>query len=216
MPPPVMAGHARGFEETVPWEDGSRGLVDRYVSTVKLVITDPRRIFENLRDDAIWPPLAFGWIATGLGAVLAGIWNVLWALFMPVSSEEERAITLTMYVVAMIVGPILAPVSLFLTAGIYHLCLMLFGAADRGFPVTFRVVCYAYGLTIFQIVPFCGAVVGGLWTLVLHIWGAAMAQRTSAWRTACAYFLPLIVIMGLLVFVALAILAMIGAAGVQG
>ena len=42
-------------------------------------------------------------------------------------------------------------------------------------------------------VPFCGSIIGGIWYIVMVIIGMMHMQKTTAWKSAIAYFLPPIV-----------------------
>jgi hypothetical protein len=190
-PPP--AGAAEGVVGAVPWEDTSRPARDRFFQTMNLAFRDPRALFTSLQPGDLWTPLVYGWIVTGLGSFAGGLWNLGMGSIVPAATEEERQITLAFHGLLAVLGPLFAPVWLFLYGGIFHLCLTLFGAGGRGFSVTFRVICYGATPYLLLVVPLCGSLVGGVWTLVLWIWGAALAQRTSGWIAFIAYFLPAIV-----------------------
>lgn len=45
---------------------------------------------------------------------------------------------------------------------------------------------------LFQIVPFCGPLVGAIWGIVIEIIGLAQTHRVSTAKAAFAVFLPLI------------------------
>ena len=64
--------------------------------------------------------------------------------------------------------PILIALSVFIGAGIIHLCLMLVGGAKKSYETTLRVVCFATGSTQpLLIVPFCGGFIAGIWGLIV-------------------------------------------------
>jgi len=91
----------------------------------------------------------------------------------------------------------------FIAAGVLHLCLLIIGGARRDFEATFRVVCYAAGANLFNIVPFCGGLVAWLWNAVLNVIGVREAHEISTGRALLAYCLPALVCCG---FVTLALL----------
>jgi hypothetical protein len=96
-----------------------------------------------------------------------------------------------------ILAPILVAVSMFIGAGIIHLCLMLVGGAKRSFETTFRVVCFASGSAqTLLIVPFCGGVISGIWGLIAECIGLARAHETETGRAVLAVLLPVIICCG--------------------
>jgi len=98
-----------------------------------------------------------------------------------------------MLISSVAIAPVLTAVALLIQTTLYHLCLMLLGAARGGFTKTFRVVCYCAGPQVLQIIPFVGGVVASVWQIVLAIIGLKEAHQTSYGRSAVAVFLPMIV-----------------------
>jgi len=97
---------------------------------------------------------------------------------------------------ALIVMPIATTVGLFVQAALFHLGLLLVGGAKRDFISTFRTACYSIGPQIFQIIPIFGAMIAGIWVIVLNIIGLKVVHETSYGKSAFAVFLPLIVCCG--------------------
>lgn len=89
-----------------------------------------------------------------------------------------------------LVAPVLAFVGLYLTAALFHLVLMLFRGADRGFDATLMVVGYASGVLLLGAIPMCGGLVASVWFSVLAIIGLAEAQRCGPGKATAAVFLP--------------------------
>jgi hypothetical protein len=87
---------------------------------------------------------------------------------------------------------LLAPLGLFISAGIYHLFGMLFRSANRGFDATLRTVAYASGPSLLQLVPLCGGVVGGIWMIVLTVIGYWKTQRTSVAAALAVVLIPIV------------------------
>ena len=81
----------------------------------------------------------------------------------------------------------------FIGAGILHVCLLITGGEKNGFEATFRVVAYSSGATaLFQVLPFCGGIIGGIWALVAQIIGAREMHETTTGKAVVAVLLPLI------------------------
>ena len=98
--------------------------------------------------------------------------------------------------------PVLAPLVLFLVAGVLHLCLMLVGGARQGLEATIRVVAYSESATLLAIVPLCGGLAGTLWMLVLYVIGLRELHGTSTSRAVLAVILPVFLCCGLAVLMA--------------
>jgi hypothetical protein len=63
--------------------------------------------------------------------------------------------------------PVFAFVFLYASAGLTHLCALLFGQNRRGFPATFASTAYAFAPLVFFVVPGCGGIIGLVWCTVL-------------------------------------------------
>ncbi len=88
--------------------------------------------------------------------------------------------------------PAIILVIFFIEAAIFHLMLLVVGGAEQPFETTARVVAYVTGSTaLFQMVPFCGGLIGLVWSIVVLIIGLAHAHETSMGRSAAAVLLPL-------------------------
>jgi len=88
--------------------------------------------------------------------------------------------------------PFILIVSLFVWSGILHVLLMMVRGANNGFEATFRAVAYSMGAYVFLAVPFCGALLTGIWTAVLAIIGLKEAHGTTGGKAAFAVLFPLI------------------------
>ncbi|HEU4383170.1 MAG TPA: YIP1 family protein [Anaeromyxobacteraceae bacterium] len=96
-------------------------------------------------------------------------------------------------VAARIIGaPLYALVTLFLTAGVIHLFLLLFKAAPRRFETTLTVVGYASGVQLLAAAPVPGLapLAATVWFLVATIVGLGAAQRCGNGKAAAATLLP--------------------------
>jgi len=190
LPPPARE------TPVCPFEDPALPFWERFLTTFRLTITNPREVFSRLPEGDIERPLIYGLIVSTLGICFPQIWALMFKLpLYPMMGlpKERVAVEGFFHVGVILVSPILALVGLFLVSGIYHLMLMLFGDAERGFTVTFRTVCYASSADLFTIVPLCGGFIAFIWGMVLTIMGAVMAHRTEPWRAILAYFLPVVV-----------------------
>jgi hypothetical protein len=93
---------------------------------------------------------------------------------------------------------------------------MIVGGNKKGFQMTFRVVCYAFSGYLFGIIPFIGSSVGGIYTLILTIFGVKGGHGISTGRAVLAVLLPVIVGVGLGILAAILIPLLFGALGFFG
>jgi hypothetical protein len=165
------------------------------LETIGLAFSNPTRLYSDMPTDDIGLPVAYGVITGTIATVLGLLWQIFFgglATIAEGAGAGELAISTGILVVLMVFSPALVLVGMFISAGIYHLMLLLLGDGSRGFGVTLRAVAYGSTPNLLGIVPLCGGLVGGLWTLVLIIMGAYYGHRTEGWRAILAYFLPLI------------------------
>ncbi len=216
-PTETDTGQEEGLRPTprpsgIAWEQrGELGFVNAMVRTIRGCLLEPGETFSNMppRGDML-SPLLFVIILATIGGAASVVWqSTLENLFSsllgtdPVSGVPALVERLTA-VATVILIPIAVVVSMFVGAGIVHLCLLLLGAGDKGFEATFRTVCYTSGATTWMaVVPFCGNLVAAVWTPVITIIGLHKVHRAPLGRVVVAYFLPLLLCCGVvLAFVA--------------
>lgn len=210
---PTAATAATGL----PWEDRDRlGFVSAWMQTVGMVLTKPVEAFSVMkREGGFGEPLLYAVI----GGTLGGAANLLFSLMfssMGVMSGNNGFGALIGGGVAslfmIILVPLIVVLMMFVTAALFHICLMIVGGANAPFESTFRVLCYGSGsANVLQLVPFCGGMIAGVWGLVLYCIGLARVHQTDTWRVVLAIFLPLLLCCGLAFIVALMVPAMTGA-----
>jgi hypothetical protein len=81
---------------------------------------------------------------------------------------------------------------------------MIVGGNKKGFQSTFRAVSYSWSGNLFEMVPFIGSAIGGIYTLILTIIGVREVHGVSTGKAVLAVLLPLFVIV-LLIFAAIII-----------
>jgi hypothetical protein len=107
-----------------------------------------------------------------------------------------------------LLSPIFLLVGLGIGFVINHAILAIVGGARRGPGTTLRTLCFAYSPVLFAVVPFVGAAIGGVWTIVLTIIGLRESHQTDGWRAATAVLLP-IVILTILFIIAAALIGVV-------
>lgn len=193
-----LDGEGGRVREAIPWE-ARRSLVDfdAIVETVKKVLLEPTDTFGRMKTGGdMGSPLLFAMMLGTFSTLVGLFWQ--WAIqHMGFLGNEalmkEMIMTTTLLVVIVILSPLFVAISLFIYAGILHLCLLLVGGAAKGFEATFRTVAYAGGSTsLFQLIPVCGSLVGGVWNLVLVVIGLKEMHEISTGKALAAVLLPLI------------------------
>jgi hypothetical protein len=150
-------------------------------------------------------PLLYGCIVGEVAFFIALFWE---GIFLMMGAFEHSYdflgkidLGMPMLVAIMLLSPGLIIAGYFVTAAILHLCLLIVGGARRDFEATFRVVCYAVGPNLFNIVPVCGGLVAWVWNATLNVIGIKETHEISAGKTLLALSLPALVFCGF-VFVA--------------
>jgi len=167
---------AAGAERNGPdWEKRSElGFVGALFGTIKKVMLEPAETFEGMkREGGVGAPLFFFIIIT----IIANVVNIVLSM----------GFAIVPVVVIGLIGP-------FIGAGIIHVMLMILGAAKYSYETTFRTVCYGNAPNALGIVPVIGAIVGGIWGLIVTIIGLSKSQETSTFKAAVAVILPAVVI----------------------
>ena len=89
-------------------------------------------------------------------------------------------------------APVVVAIVLFVSAGIYHLVLMVVKGTNKGFEATLNVVAYSNVSGLAAVIPFVGGLIGWIYGIVLVVIGLTEAHKTDSWRAAIAVLTPLI------------------------
>jgi hypothetical protein len=165
------------------------------------------------REGGLGEPLIYALIGGCLGGIVSALFSLgLQSIGLFADKNNSLAAMTGMGIgsAAIILVPLGVVIILFIWSGLAHLCLMIFGGANKPFETTFRVFAFSEGSAgPLQIIPLCGGLISGIWAIVCNCIGLARAQETDTGRAVLAVFSPLIVCCGGL-FV---ILFMFGAMG---
>ena len=183
---PVLQGSA--------WDRAQKGeRITAFIDSVRLSIVNPVQFFEEVGAGAGWlRPFLYTLIISGIVFLAAfGYQAGFQLLAAGASLGNPFSISVFFLILLGIVSvPVATVVATLIQTLLYHICLIILGSAKRDLEATFRVICYASGPQLFNIVPFLGTVVGPLWQLVLGIVGIKVVHKTSYARSAVAAFLP--------------------------
>jgi hypothetical protein len=194
-----------GADDGPAWERRGRiGVVSALVETSAEVLLRPSRFFAKLpAGTGLGSPLLFALIVGFVGFGAATLYNTIFNALVGSSFERlsqspgleklapflQQPNLLLQFLVglaALVAGP-------FVSSGLFHLFLLLYGAGRRGFLATFEVVCYAQAVNLLGIVPFCGGLVALPYLFVLYViglatvHGAGEGQAYGAILTALAF-----------------------------
>ena len=206
-----------------PWENrASLGLFNVILETIKGVLFEPAATFAHMkREGGLAAPLQYGLLAGSVGAYAGVVYNLisnqLQTQVIKTSDLSNANMPFQLggggfhlgaagLVFALLLALFLVPLALaivsFIHAAILHLCLMLLGGANQPFETTYRVVCYSFGSTaVFQLIPICGSMIGGVWNIVVTSIGIAKAHEISTGKAVLAVLLPLICCCGLMIVI---------------
>ncbi len=191
------------------WEsEGEQSLVQRVVGTVKESLGSPGFTFSNLsKSKNLLRPFLFFLMLGTVGNVITLCYELAFSMAKPERLTEQAPAfpvewMVPIYLVAMFLMPVIVSAIAFLTAGLYHLGLMITGSAKEGFATTFRVACYVQGSTsIFQCIPFCGQYVQMIWNLVGVVIGLQKAHKIGLGSAIVAVIIPMFLLCGFMIAV---------------
>ena len=181
------------------WEDPStRWTLQGLISSLKGSLFAPANFFRSMNvTGGITDPLLYALITGMVSWMIYYFWQIV--LHDPLSSyiplkgaSDFDLLRGTGIVAAAIITPFILIASLFIWSGMLHLLLMMVRGAKNGFEATFRVVSYSIGAYIFLMIPFCGAIISALWTIVIAIIGLKEAHGTTGGKASFAVLFPLI------------------------
>jgi hypothetical protein len=201
VPPPPSGPPPTPPTPPLPWEQPGYPFLEGLFETAKLVLTAPSQAFARMSLIAdIGRPLFYAVILGWLGVIANQAYNIalrgaMHSFLSTLPGYNTRlffGLPTAFNVGFMVIAPIFVLIGVFVWSAIIHLFLMIVGGANKGFGATLRVVCYSTTVQVFQIIPFCGGFVAGIWALVLYVIGIATAHRTTQGKAALAVLLPIV------------------------
>jgi hypothetical protein len=137
----------------------------------------------------------------GLGIVVAGI-ALFWRMVLPGPVVDEAGVPSAFEVlqnISPLIGFLLSPVfqliALFIGAAVTQVMLLLL-SPDRGsYSRTVRMYCFASSPGLFAVIPYAGAFIGMVWSVVIAVIGVREVHRISTGRAAAAVLLPVVLLL---------------------
>lgn len=197
-----------------PWEQPG-DFVQRFVGTVRELVTDPKRFFSTMRREGGLPnPLIFAIIGMLIGAVANYIYSfALGGLGAGLPGMGDYSGMMAGGFMSVIMMPIIGTIGLFVGAAVYHGLLSLLGGARASFEATFRTVAYVMGTAwLGQIIPICGGLIAGIAAIAYTIMGLQIVHETTMGKAAAAVLIPVVVCCGAMMLFGAAMVAMLGMA----
>lgn len=183
------------------------------ITKIKGVLTEPRTFFSQIgKEKGIGPAFVYYLLLTILSSVLAYIvmtftgnisakiiYGMMGAGELAAMADPRMMYGGGMLVVMFILGIGAALVGSFILAGILHVWILIFGGKNT-YTETYKL--YVYQATprlLFGWIPIVSFFIW-IWQLVLLIMGTIQVHNISRKRAILMYVIPLIVILGLMVF----------------
>ncbi|HJT30983.1 MAG TPA: YIP1 family protein [Pirellulales bacterium] len=191
-----------------PWERNGPSIAS-FIETIKLAYSSLGLFFTDMRrEGGFGRPLGFSLAGVTFGIIVFSLWQMVFQLITILVGAPAPAFDPARgvgYVVGFALGlvvlvPLFTVLQSFITAAIYHVCLMMLGGAKQPFETTYRVVAYSTGSSaILMLIPFCGQTIYGIVNLVFSAIGLMHAHETSGLKATFAVLLPMFICCGLVI-----------------
>jgi hypothetical protein len=183
-----------------PWEDRDRyGFLNGLYLTIKDVLLIPGRFFGRMPTEiGLVQPLFFAVVVGAIGYFFDWMWTLTGSSLQIFVAEDLGEVVQPALAAGarFIFSPLLVSAAVLLSSGIIHLCLSAVAGNRLGFEATFRVIAYAHATAVLALVPFCGDVVGALWSIGITVVGLYKIHETEPWRAVVAVVLPVALCLG--------------------
>lgn len=174
----------------VAWEDPGLGFPLNAWRSWRESLLEPTSFFRRIDHGASMArPILYFLLVSVTGAFFHLVWQAY--LYVPMMGQGA-AYGGDAYVIQFFAAPFVVLVGLGFQTLILHLFVLMLAPERRGMGSTARVICYASGPALLSIVPFVGALAGGIWGLVLQVVGIREAHRTSTGRAVVVVLAPVI------------------------
>jgi hypothetical protein len=184
-----------GQGEKAPWERRAElGVVAAWFQTIKAVMSSPSTFFERLDKsvttyECLWVPV-INQTLVGISAWLVQL-TLVGAMGYVAPTKPGQFDPMMFFAgglgfLQVVIAPFAAVISVFIAAGLTHLCLAVTKNARASFHQTMRGVCYAQSPGVLGVIPFVGGLVGFVWMVVAQIFMVIKIHRTSGGMAALA------------------------------
>lgn len=178
------------------WERRDRfGFLNGLYLTVKDVLLAPHRFFTRMPSSVgLGQPLLFALVIGVAGAFVSWMWTLTGSsLQILLQDNLQGALKSPLYsFFVFLTSPVAVTLGVFLKAALMHLMLLILGGGKLGFEATFRVAAYAEAADVLSVLPFCGSILGLVWTLVILVVGLHGIHQDEPWKAVAAVVAPLV------------------------
>jgi hypothetical protein len=195
-----------------PWPPReNESFLDALVMTWKESVFHPTSFYRRMpRDISLGSAVGYYLITGILASGLSLFWRMVFGgsilqRFYPDASSDNAFVDF-------LLSPLLLLLGLYIVLGVVHLFLLMFRGSKHGFGTTLRVGAMSEGPQLFNVIPFIGPMVGGIWVVVLWVIGLREAHETTTGKALAAVLVPLGLLL-LLAILGVIIAVLIGAAG---
>ena len=171
------------------------------------VLFSPTAFFGSIRESGgLKDSIAFGILLGSIGMMFSIFWRffLMPEEFIDTINTMPWSISLNhLFIIFIIISPLIVLFSMFVTAVVLHIFLMILRGANNDFEATIKVSAYINATTILCVVPFIGGITGQIWSLVIAVIGLREIHKTSTLKALFTILLPLFIlfILGLIIAV---------------
>ena len=191
----AKAGPREERRPGLPWERDPSA--ESFWETTNLVLGSPGEAFRQMqRDGGIGNPLGFIMVGTVLGNLATIIYfiialGIFWAAFGEFDPAEFAMMAVGNLVQNVIGSVSQAAIGTFISAAIFHVCLLMVGGGQAGYEATYRAVCFTWGATyILHLIPFVGPIIGFFYGIAVLIHAFTHTHQMGGGRATIAVLLP--------------------------
>ena len=188
-----------GNRPGLPWENEAS--MDTFGDTMSEVLGSPGEAFQRMRrGGGIANPMGYFIVGGVIGQIATAIYStIIRAIVFATMGEgpfpfEGLLILGAMELIGGIFGVILGGViGMFITAAIWHVCLLMVGGGHAGYEATYRALCFGLGSTaVLNAIPIVGPLIGIFYIFVVLIHAFTHTHEMGGGQAALAVFLPLL------------------------
>ena len=191
---------------TPQWETMDAWVFTRFFATVRGVFFHPVQFFKSFRADGDYlAPILYVLLLSSIIIILSIILYFPIALllgdilFIGAEGMDERLFpVMILFGLCIVIFPLIMPLSLFFSAKIIHSSARLFGAANKPYKATFRIMVYLFTIELLLVIPFIGPLLVGVCQPVYLTIALREVHQTTTFRAACVVLFP--ILLALLLF----------------
>jgi hypothetical protein len=195
QPRRVYDGNRRGL----PWENEPS--MDSFGDTMSDVLGSPGEAFQRMRrGGGIANPMGYFIVGGVIGQIATAVYStIIRAIVFATMGDGPfpfegllifGAIELIGGIFGVIIGGV---IGMFITAAIYHVCLLMVGGGHAGYEATYRALCFGLGsIYVLNAIPIIGPLIGFFYVFVVLIHAFTHTHEMGGGQAALAVFLPLL------------------------